>query len=100
MLLQISALTIHRVQSIVDCSGVTFLKSLKMSYVVGWISIQIAQFHRDAYTDFTLKTVHCGRCCRQVLSCPQTCVAVEIAVAAAQSELLQQPVKFLNKDFI
>ena len=48
MLLQISALTIHRVQSIVDCSRVTFLKSLKMSYVVGWISIQIAQFHRDA----------------------------------------------------
>ena len=45
MFLQISALTIHRAQSIVYCSGVTFLK---MSYIVGWISIQIAQFHRDA----------------------------------------------------
>ena len=48
MFLQISALTIHRAQSIVDCNGVTFLKYLKMSYIVGWISIQIAQFHRDA----------------------------------------------------
>ena len=54
MLLQISALTIHRVQSIVDCSRVTTLKSLKMSYVVGWISIQIAQFRGHAYTEFTL----------------------------------------------
>ena len=59
-------------------------------YVLGWISIQIAQFHRDAFTEFTLKTVHQGRGCMrgpetpwQVMSCPQTCVAVEIAAAVA-----------------
>ena len=61
MIQQFSALTIHRAQSIVYCSGVTFLK---MSYIVGWISIQIAQFHRDASAEFTLtsglKTVHLG----------------------------------------
>ena len=60
------------------------------------------------YTEFTLKTVHWGRGLPEgardhmagVDCCPQTCIAVEIAAAVVRCELLHQPVKFLNKDFI